>query len=74
VVHERERTYHTSTGMGPEPWSTAVKAVSFLSSRPSANLICGVEQLPKLAPDVLDPRREVTLFAGVEPGGEDEEA
>jgi len=72
VVHEREQTYH-STGIGPEPWSTATKAVSFLPSRPAANLICGVEQLPKLAPEVLELRREVALFAGVEPGGEDEE-
>jgi hypothetical protein len=72
VVHEREQTYH-STGMGPEPWSTGAKAVSFLPSRPTANLICGVEQLPKLAPEALELRREVPLFARVEPGGEDEE-
>jgi hypothetical protein len=72
VVHEREQTYH-STGMGPEPWSAGAKAVSFLPSRPTANLICGVEQLPKLAPEALELRREVPLFARVEPGGEDEE-
>jgi hypothetical protein len=36
-----------------EPWSTGAKAVSFLPSRPCANLICGVEQLPKLAPEVV---------------------
>ena len=50
MVHEREQTYH-STGMCPEPWSTASNAVSFLPSRPAANLICGVEQLPKLGPE-----------------------
>ena len=77
VVHEREQTYH-STGMGPEPWSTGAKAVSFLPSRPTANLICGVEQLPKLAPEALAPEalelvRVVPFFAGVEAGGEDEE-
>ena len=58
VVHEREQTYH-STEMGPEPWSTGAKAVSFLPSRPAANLICGVEQLPKLGPEALE------LVAGV---------
>jgi hypothetical protein len=50
-----------------EPRSTGSKAVSFLLSRPCANLICGVEQLPKLAPEELELRREVLLFGfGVE--------
>ena len=60
VVHERKQTCH-STGMCLEPWSTGAKAVSFLPSRPCANLICGVEQLPKLAPEALELRREVLL-------------
>jgi hypothetical protein len=59
-----------STGMCLEPWSAGSKAVSFLPSKPCPNLICGVEQLPKLAPEELE-LREVPLF-GVEPGGEDE--
>ncbi|SRR5712692_3958252 len=72
VIHEREQTYH-STGMCLEPWSTGAKAVSFLPSRPCANLICGVEQLPKLAPEVPE---LVPVFDGVglEPAGEGEEA
>jgi hypothetical protein len=66
VVHEREQTYH-SIGMGPEPWSTATKAVSFLLSRPDANLICGVEQLPKLGAEALELVRAVPLLGGVGP-------
>lgn len=46
VIHRRERTYHC-TGMGLEPWSTGAKAVSFLLSRPTANLISGSVHLPK---------------------------
>ena len=65
VIHEREQTYH-STGMGLELGSFGAKAVSFLLSRPAANLISGVVQLPKLAPEVPVPvpelRREVPLF------------
>ena len=53
VVHEREQTCH-NTGIGHELGSTGAKAVSFLPSRPTANLICGVEQLPKLVPEVLE--------------------
>jgi len=66
VVHGREQTYH-STGMDLELWSTGTNAVSFLPSRPCANLICGVEQLPKLAPEALEPLRTAPLFVGVEP-------
>jgi hypothetical protein len=64
VVHEREQTYH-STGTCPEPWSTGSKEVSLLPSKPCANLICGVEQLPKLAPEelVLRSLREVPSLA-----------
>ena len=65
VIHEREQTYH-NTGMCLEPWSTGAKAVSFLPSRPCANLICGVEQLPKLAPEVVEVARAVPLV-GVDP-------
>lgn len=65
VIHECEQTYH-STGMCLGPRSTGAKAVSFLPSRPSANLICGVEQLPKLAPEVVEVARAVPL-AGVDP-------
>jgi len=54
--------------MGLELWSTGAKAVSFLPSRPCANLICGVEQLPKLVPEALEPLRAVPFFTGVEPG------
>ena len=53
VVHEREQTCH-NTGIGHELGSTGAKAVSFLPSRPTANLICGVEQLPKSAPEVSE--------------------
>jgi hypothetical protein len=49
-----------------EPRSTGSKAVSFLLLRPCANLICGVEQLPKLAPEVVEVAREVSLV-GVDP-------
>ena len=63
---------HHSAGKCLEPWSTGSKAVSFLPSKPTPNLICGVEQLPKLAPEELELRREVPLF-GVEPVEEDEE-
>jgi hypothetical protein len=73
VVHEREQTYR-STRMGHELRSTGTKAVSFLLSRPAANLICGFEQLPKSAPEGLELRREEPLFGGVELVGEDEEA
>jgi hypothetical protein len=74
VVHKREQTCH-STGMGLEPGSVGAKAVSFLLSRPTANWISGVEQLPKLAPEAPELTREVPLFDGVvEPGGGDEEA
>ena len=73
VVHKREQTCH-STGMGLEPGSVGAKAVSFLPSRFGANLISGVEQLPKLAPDASELTREVPFFDGVvEPGGRDEE-
>jgi hypothetical protein len=65
VVHEREQTYH-GTEIGPEPWSTGAKAVSFLPSRPTANLICGVEQLPKLALEALELVAAVPLLDGVE--------
>jgi len=67
VVHGREQTCH-STGMDLELWSTGTNAVSFLPSRPWANLICGVEQLPKFAPEVLEPLRAVPFFTGVELG------
>jgi len=70
VVHERQQAYH-GTQVGLELWSTGAKAVSFLPSRPCANLICGVEQLPKLGP-VLDLRKE-PFPAGVELGDENEE-
>jgi hypothetical protein len=46
VVHEREQTYH-SRRMCFELRSVGSKAVSFLPSRPDANLISGVEQEPK---------------------------
>jgi len=72
VVHEGEQTYH-STGMGLEPWSEGAKAVSFLLSRPAANLICGVEQLPKSAPGELELKREVIPPGVVELGRGDEE-
>ena len=64
VVHEREQTYHR-TGMGLEPGSTGAKAVSFLLSRPAANLISGGEQLPKLAPEAPELSREVVFFEEV---------
>src|SRR5258708_30493048 len=72
VIHEREQTYH-STGMCLEPWSTGAKAVSFLPSRPCANLICGAEQLPKLAPEAPE---LATVFdvVGLEPAGDGDEA
>jgi hypothetical protein len=72
VVHEREQTYQ-STGMSLELRSAGSNAVSFLPSRPSANSIFGVEHLPKLAPEELELRREVPLFAGVELGEDDDE-
>jgi hypothetical protein len=67
VVHEREQTYH-STGMCLVLRSVGSKEVSFLLSRPAANLISGGEQLPKLAPETLELRREVPLFGRVEAG------
>jgi len=63
VVHEREQTCH-STGIGHELGSTGAKAVSFLPSRPCANLICGAEQLPKSVPETV---RALPLFGRVEP-------
>ena len=72
AVHTGEQTCH-STRMGLEPGSVGAKAVSFLPSRSAANLISGVEHLPKSAPVALELRREVLLFDGVEPR-EDEEA
>ncbi len=67
VVHEGEQTYH-STGMGLEPGSAGAKAVSFLPSRPVANLICGVVQLPKLglvsALDRVEPGELVFVLRG----------
>jgi hypothetical protein len=65
VVHEREQTYH-STGTCLEPGSTGSKEVSFLPSKPGPNLICGVEQLPKLGPEALELMKSVPL-AGDEP-------
>jgi hypothetical protein len=53
VVHKREQACH-NTGMGLELWSTGSKEVSFLPSKPCPNLICGVEQLPKLGLEALE--------------------
>jgi hypothetical protein len=61
AVHKREQTCH-STEMSLKPWSTGAKAVSFLPSRPTANLISGVEQLPKLAAEVEVARLVPLLF------------
>jgi hypothetical protein len=62
---------HHSTGLCLEPWSSGSKEVSFLLSKPFANLICGAEQLPKLAPEALELPlvtvvRAVPLFGVVE--------
>ena len=67
VVHEREQTYH-GVELCNELWSTGAKAVSFLPSRPTANLISGVGQLPKsAAPEaVAGCATAVPLFAAVE--------
>lgn len=72
MVHGRKQTYHR-TGMCLELGSLGAKAVSFLLSRPPANLISGFEQLPKSAPEELELRREVSFFSGVELGRGDEE-
>jgi hypothetical protein len=56
---------HHSTRMCREPRSTGSKAVSFLPSRPCANLICGVEQLPKLAPEAVELATAVLLVTAV---------
>jgi hypothetical protein len=74
VVHEREQTYH-STRMCFELRSVGSKAVSFLPSRPDANLISGVEQEPKSAPEEVELRREAPgVELGVELGrGDDDE-
>jgi hypothetical protein len=57
-----EQKYY-STEMGLELVSTGTKAVSFLPSRPAANLTCGVVQLPKLGFEVDVPvARLVPLF------------
>jgi hypothetical protein len=51
--------------MGLELWSTGAKAVSFLPSRFGANLISGVEQLPKLGAEVGEVARvEPLLLVG----------
>ena len=72
VVHEREQTCH-STGIGHELGSTGAKAVSFLPSRPAANLICGAVQLPKsVAPETV-PVRALPVFGGVVPLAEGDE-
>jgi hypothetical protein len=67
VVHEREQTYH-GIELCSELWSTGAKAVSFLPSRPTANLISGGGQLPKLAaPELVAGCATAALsFAGVE--------
>jgi hypothetical protein len=56
--------------MGLELWSAGAKAVSFLPSRFGANVISGVEQLPKLGAEVVEVARvEPLLLVGwVEPG------
>ena len=64
---------HHNTRLYLEPRSTGSNAVSFLPSRPAANLICGAEQLPKSAPEALElpvvtvVRAAVPLFGWVEP-------
>ena len=65
VIHRREQTYH-STGMGLEPGSFGAKAVSFLPSRPTANLISGVVHVPKLGLEVPEvvAVRAVLFFGG----------
>jgi len=72
MVHEREQTCH-STWMCLLLRSTGSNAVSFLPSKPCANLICGVEQVPKSAPEALELvvvfDKEESDFAGVEDTG-----
>ena len=46
VDHKCKQTYN-GAGMCLELWLAATKAVSFLLSRPGANMISGVEHLPK---------------------------
>ena len=60
VVHTGEQTCH-STRMGLEPGSFGAKAVSFLPSRSVANLISGVEHLPKFGA-VVEMAELVPLF------------
>jgi hypothetical protein len=60
VVRERKQTYQ-GIELCLEPWSTGAKAVSFLPSRPAANLISGVGQLPKSAAPEVE-----LFFAAVE--------
>jgi hypothetical protein len=62
VVRERKQTYQ-GIELCSELWSTGAKAVSFLPSRPAANFISGVGQLPKSAPEVA---ALLTVFATAE--------
>ena len=68
MVHVREQTYH-STGVGLKLLSFASKEVSFLPSKPGANMISGDEHMPKSGFEELT-LRLVPLFGGVEPVAE----